>query len=60
MKSKNYSISGLPESQLKRLEEDYNFLGRDTVLRNGTLTVLAVSPKHKKDQKKREDKGTNR
>lgn len=52
MKSKNMVIAGYSDERLKQLEEDYNFCGRDTILKPGSLTVLAL-PKKRKPRKPR-------
>lgn len=59
MKARNYHYYGT-QAEIKRLAEEYEFLGRRFIIEPGHLTVLALPPKKvkKKVEERREDSRT--
>lgn len=51
MKSRNYSFYGTQE-EVERVADEYRFLGRRVEVTKGRVTVLALPPRKKAEDKK--------
>jgi hypothetical protein len=51
-KSRNHVVHSSDKEDLKRLKEEYEMLGRYCTLKNDSLIVHALDPRHGKKAKK--------
>ncbi len=57
MKARNLVIYSDDQEDLKRLADDYRFIGRDVMIEDGKLTVFAIHRKLKtRKQRLKDDK----
>jgi hypothetical protein len=52
-KPKNHIITSKDQSELVRLKEEYDMIGRETKLEQGKLTIFALPQKRNREKSKR-------
>lgn len=54
-KNKNHKLYGTPE-QIKIWKEEIDFIGRDSMIKDGVLIVFAIDRRHGKKHKEKESR----